>query len=211
VIFPEPATKGGKMAICGSKSALLIVDVQNDFCPGGALPVAEGDSIIPVLNRYCALFVEKGLPVFMSRDWHPEITSHFKVFGGIWSAHCVMGSKGAEFHPGMKLPDKAVIISKGMNPSKDDYSAFDGFDKYGKSFSEILRNLAVTKLFVGGLATDYCVKESVLAALQHGISVTLLEDAIRGVDIKPGNSATAIAEMKAAGAESDILSTIVLS
>jgi nicotinamidase/pyrazinamidase len=181
-------------------SALLIVDIQNDFCPGGALPVPDGDKVVPVLNRYIELFREEGLPIFASRDWHPEKTSHFKAYGGIWPVHCVQGSHGAEFHPDLELPPETVIISKGMDPGKDDYSAFQGVDYRGTIFAEILKEMGITKLYVGGLATDYCVRASVLEGLRHGLAVALLEDASRGVDIQQGDSLRAIAEMCGAGA-----------
>lgn len=121
-----------------------------------------------------------------------------------------MESKGAEFHPALKVPEVATIISKGMDPSRDDYSAFDGVDDSGTPFPELLRRLDVNTIFIGGLATDYCIKESALAALRQGFSVTLLEDAVRGVDLKPGDSAKAMAEMKTTGAKSTNLSTIDL-
>jgi len=123
----------------GAEKALLIIDVQNDFCPGGALAVPEGDKIVPVLNRYIELFLSKGLPIFASRDWHPEKTKHFKDFGGLWPKHCIQKTRGAEFHPGLKLPDKIIILSKGMDPEKDSYSVFQGADSQGKSFLNLLK------------------------------------------------------------------------
>ncbi|MBT1075959.1 nicotinamidase [Geobacter grbiciae] len=183
-----------------SLSALLIVDVQNDFCPGGLLPVPEGDRVVPLLNRYMELFREKKLPIIASRDWHPAITSHFRDFGGIWPVHCVQGSKGARFHRDLALPDDAIVISKGQDPAQDAYSAFQATTESGVSFPELLKELGITRLFVGGLATDYCIKESVLDGLRHGLAVTLLEDAVRGVDLTPGDSARAIENMVVAGA-----------
>ena len=181
-------------------SALLIEDMQNDFCSGGALAVSGGDEVVPVLNRYIDLFLEKGLPVFASRDWHPAESSHFSDYGGIWPVHCVQGSDGARFHPDLNLPDAVVVISKGMDPSVDGYSSFEAFNDDGKNFSESLAEGGVRHLFVGGLATDYCVKSTVLEALKKGFSVTLLIDAVRGVDLKPGDSESAIREMVLAGA-----------
>ena len=181
-------------------AALLIIDVQNDFCPNGNLAVPEGNRVIPVLNRYIALFREKGLPIFASRDWHPEKTSHFKSFGGIWPVHCVQGSDGAKFHSDLQLPPDVVILSKGVDPQRDDYSAFQGVTDSGARFLDILRERRISKLYVGGLATDYCVKESVLEGLRHGLAVTLLEDASRGVDLETGDSEKAVATMRAAGA-----------
>ena len=183
-----------------SGSALLIIDVQNDFCPGGALPVPEGDRVVPVLNRYITLFHERKLPVIASRDWHPAITSHFRDYGGIWPVHCVQGSEGARFHPDLDLPADAVVLSKGQDPSKDSYSAFQATTESGVPFPELVKELGIGKLYVGGLATDYCVKASVLDGLRFGLSVLLLDDAVRGVDLNPGDSDKAIDEMTRAGA-----------
>lgn len=183
-----------------STSALLIVDVQNDFCPGGLLPVPEGDRVVPLLNRYIELFREKKLPIIASRDWHPAITSHFRDFGGIWPVHCVQESEGARFHRDLALPDDAIVISKGQDPAQDAYSAFQATTESCVSFPELLKELGITRLFVGGLATDYCVKESVLDGLRHGLAVTLLEDAVRGVDLNSEDSAKAIETMITAGA-----------
>lgn len=183
------------------KSALIVVDVQNDFCPRGALAVPEGDRVVPVINRAIELFRAKGLPILASRDWHPAETSHFKAFGGVWPVHCVKGTEGAAFHPDLRLPDDAIVVSKGMDPRRDDYSAFMGVAPDGTPPAELLRRLGVTEIFVGGLATDYCVKETVLAGLREGFRVVLLEDAARGVDLQPGDSERAIAAMKEAGAE----------
>ncbi len=183
----------------GAEKALLIIDVQNDFCPGGALAVPEGDKIVPVLNRYIELFLSKGLPIFVSRDWHPEKTKHFKDFGGLWPKHCIQKTRGAEFHPGLKLPDKIIILSKGMDPEKDSYSVFQGADSQGKSFLNLLSFMGIIELYVGGLATDYCVKESVLDALKNGFKVKLLMDAIKGVNEE--SSREAIKQMVARGAE----------
>lgn len=181
-------------------SALLIIDVQNDFCPGGSLPVREGDRVVPVFNRYIELFREWKLPVFASRDWHPAITSHFRDFGGIWPAHCVQGSEGARFHRDLALPEETIVISKGLDPNRDDYSAFQAATESGMTFPAQLEAMAINKLYVGGLATDYCVKESVLDGVRHGLEMILLEDAVRGVDLNPGDSAKAIEEMVRAGA-----------
>ena len=180
-------------------TALLLVDVQNDFCPGGSLPVPEGDRIIAPLNRMAACFAAAGLPVVASRDWHPAETSHFKQFGGAWPSHCVQGSHGAAFHPGLQLPAATLVISKGGEPDSDSYSAFDGITEEGKTLSEILTP-DIRKLYVGGLATDYCVRSSVLDALLEGYAVTVLVDAIAGVDITEGDSKNALDEMKLAGA-----------
>lgn len=182
-------------------SALLIVDVQKDFCPGGSLAVTGGDEIIPVINNYIQLFQEKGLLILASRDWHPETSVHFKTRGGIWPVHCVQGSEGAQFHPEMRLPESAVILSKGMNPEKnDEYSDFQAVTEQGVPFPEFLKELGISKLYISGIATDYCVKATVIDALNNGFAVILLKDAISGVDLNPGDSARAIDEMIAAGA-----------
>lgn len=184
----------------GKNSALIIVDVQNDFCPGGSLPVSEGDQVVPVLNRYIDIFIASGLPIFASRDWHPEKTSHFKNYGGIWPVHCVQQSSGAAFHPDLRLPPEAVVISKGMDPTKDDYSAFQAVDKTGRPLPAILKEMGISRIYVGGLATDYCVKATVLEGLKAGLTVILLRDASRGVDLQPGDSEKAVDEMRKSGA-----------
>ena len=192
----------------GKHAALLIVDVQNDFCPGGLLAVRDGDRVVPVLNRYIELFRSEGLPVLASRDWHPAQSSHFKQFGGIWPVHCVQSSSGAEFHPQLELPDDTIIFSKGMDPSRDDYSAFQGLDPNMQPLPAVIKELGITRLYVGGLTTDYCVRETVIDGLGCGLAVTLLEDAIRGVDLEAGDSERAIAAMKAAGADTATLGTV---
>lgn len=182
------------------KKALLVVDMQNDFCPGGALGVYGGDAIVPVLNRYMEKFSIGNETIFLTRDWHPEKTKHFKAYGGIWPAHCVQNTKGAEFHKGMNIPDKSIIISKGMDPEKDSYSAFQGEDKGGKKLLDILRAFQIEELYIGGLATDYCVKYSAIDALGYGFRVKILTDAIKGVNLKPDDSDKAIQEITHQGA-----------
>jgi len=184
-----------------AKKALLIVDVQNDFCPGGTLAVPEGDRIISILNKYTKIFSREKLPIFASRDWHPKDSKHFKKFGGVWPKHCIQNTRGARFHPHLRLPKETVILSKGMDPDKDSYSAFQAVDTSGTEFLELLKTQGIDELFVGGLATDYCVKSSVLDALKLGFRVKLLIDAIKGVNIKPQDSEDAMKEMVSAGAE----------
>ena len=184
-----------------SKDALIVVDVQNDFCPGGALPIADGDKVVPALNRYIERFQQAQMPIFATRDWHPEKTKHFKAYGGLWPPHCIQETKGAEFRSDLQLPGNAVIVSAGMAPDEEGYSGFDGRDDRGLGLAELLRGRGVKRLFVGGLATDYCVKHTVLDGLKERFKVVLLEDAIRGVDLQPGDSERAIAEMIRAGAE----------
>ena len=181
--------------------ALLVVDVQNDFCPGGALGIEGGDKIVPVINKYIDFFLRKGLPVFFTRDWHPSETSHFEKFGGVWPEHCIEGTRGAEFHPDLKLPEDAAIVSKGMDPGKDSYSAFQAEDPGGMRLPQLLKNAGVEEIYIAGLATDYCVKETSLDALRAGLKVKVLTDAIKGVDLNPGDSEKALKEMAEAGAE----------
>lgn len=183
------------------KMALLIVDVQNDFCPGGRLAIRGAERIIPTLNKYIELFLKFNLPIFTSRDWHPKETSHFDSFGGSWPLHCVANSEGAMFHRDLKLPAQAIILSKGMDANKDSYSVFQARDENGHGFPDLLGTLGIEELFCCGLATDYCVKESVRDALKFGLKVKLLTDAIEGVDIKAGDCQRAIADMAAAGAQ----------
>lgn len=183
------------------KKALLIVDVQNDFCPRGSLPVPNGDKIIPNLNKYIEIFSQKKLPIFASRDWHPKKTKHFKKFGGVWPVHCVENSKGAAFHPKLKLPKQTIILSKGMDPEKDSYSAFQAQDANGMESLTLLKYLGIQELYIAGLATDYCVKSSAIDALKNGLKVKLLVDAIKGVNLKPNDSREAIEEMVKNGAK----------
>lgn len=183
------------------KRALLIVDVQNDFCPRGALAVPAGDKVVPVLNKYIKIFSQNKLPIFASRDWHPKQTKHFKDFGGLWPKHCIQKTKGARFRLDLKLSKKVIILSKGMDPQEDSYSAFQAVDNKGIAFFKLLKKFGINELFVGGLATDYCVKLSVLDALKLRFKVKLLTDAIQGVNIKAADSQKAIKEMLAAGAQ----------
>jgi nicotinamidase/pyrazinamidase len=178
-----------------TKRALIVVDVQNDFCPGGTLAVAHGDEVVPPLNRLITEFLERGEPVFKSRDWHPATTKHFADFGGTWPVHCVQDTKGAEFHPDLIDDIHIRTISKGLG-DEDCYSAFDGTD-----LALQLRRLGVNELWIGGLATDYCVKNTVLDGLKEGFAVNVLEDAMRPVDLQPGDGERALEEMRTAGAE----------
>ena len=181
--------------------ALLVVDVQNDFCPGGALAVSSGDTVVPALNRMIEWTAKRGGAVYASRDWHAPKASHFKEFGGVWPVHCVQETPGARFYPGLRLPADATVVTKGDRPDSDGYSAFEGHTPTGKSFADDLKEKGIRHLHVGGLATDYCVRHSVLDALESGFDVTLLTDAVKGVDVNPGDSAKALEEMRRAGAK----------
>lgn len=183
------------------KKALLIVDVQNDFSPKGALAVPKGDKIIPAINKYIKIFAKRKLPIFATRDWHPRKTRHFKKFGGVWPVHCIQNTKGSEFHPKLRLPKEAILLYKGMDPKKDSYSAFHAQDRNGMGFSGWLKILGIGELYIAGLATDYCVKFSTHDAIRQGLKVMLLMDAIKGVNLKPRDSEEAIKEMVEAGAK----------
>ena len=184
----------------GQRAALLVVDVQNDFCPGGALGVPGGDTIIPRTNRTIALFQRRSLPVIFTRDWHPKVTKHFKEFGGAWPPHCIQGTSGARFHPDLEVPKGAIVLSKGMDPEVDSYSGFQAFTRNGRDLESALHELGVDELFICGLATDYCVRATALDGLRRGMTVRVLRDAIRGVDVKRGDSEMAVKEMRANGA-----------
>ncbi len=183
------------------KRALLIVDMQNDFCPKGALGIKEGDKIIPVINKYIKIFSKASLPIFITRDWHPKVTKHFKQFGGVWPKHCVQNTKSAAFHPDLNIPKNAIILSKGMDPEKDSYSAFQASDSNGTELFNLLKIFGVEEIYIGGLATDYCVRWSSLDALKHGFKVKVLMDAIKGVNLKPRDSDEAIEEIVSRGAK----------
>jgi nicotinamidase/pyrazinamidase len=182
--------------------ALVVVDVQNDFCPGGSLAVPDGDSVVPVLNRYAERFDAQGAAVFASRDWHPPRTKHFAAYGGIWPPHCVQGTAGAAPPPALVLPARTQVVSKGMDPEEDAYSCFQARAEQGGDFASLLAAREIQRLFVGGLATDYCVKATALDALRGGLTVVVLQDAVRAVDVTPGDGARALAELAAAGAAS---------
>lgn len=176
--------------------ALIVVDVQNDFCPGGSLAVAHGDDVVPPLNKMMKEFLDRGEPVYKTRDWHPEKTRHFTAYGGTWPAHCVQNTRGAEFHPDLLDDPRVTIISKGFDESADGYSGFDG-----TQLAELLRDQGVEEVWVGGLATDYCVKETVIDARKAGFKVKALADMMRPVNVKPEDGQKALEEMSAAGAE----------
>ncbi|HXR99775.1 MAG TPA: bifunctional nicotinamidase/pyrazinamidase [Pyrinomonadaceae bacterium] len=181
------------------KRALIVVDVQNDFCPGGTLAVPHGDDVVELLNRLIDEFLDRGEPVYKSRDWHPPTTKHFAAHGGDWPVHCVQNTKGAEFHPALRNDPRITVISKGLGDTNC-YSAFDE-----TNLLDQLHQQNVEEVVVGGLATDYCVKSTVLDALKNGFKVKALENAMRAVDVQPGDGERAIEEMRAAGAV--ILST----
>lgn len=177
------------------RQALIVVDVQNDFCPGGTLAVPHGDEVVEPLNELIDEFLERGDPVYKSRDWHPPTTKHFTAYGGTWPVHCVQNTEGAEFHPALRDDPRIHVISKGLG-DKDGYSAFDETD-----LASQLREQDVEEVVVGGLATDYCVKNTVLDALKNGFKVKARKDAMRAVELQPGDGERAIDEMRDAGAQ----------
>lgn len=169
------------------KAALVVVDVQRDFCPGGALAVAGGNAIVPSLNRLISEFRKSRLPVVFTRDWHPRDHCSFKVQGGMWPRHCVAGTTGARFHPKLKVPRESIIVSKAVRRDLEAYSGFQG-----TGLEKQLKLLGVTEIFVGGLATDYCVKQTALDALGAGFEVYVLTDCVKGVNVKKGDSSKAL-------------------
>ena len=179
----------------------MLVDPQNDFCPGGALAVVDGDLVMPVLTAWAAAADQAGVPMFVSRDWHPPRTTHFKAYGGVWPPHCVIGTHGAEFHADLTLPASAVVVSKGMGENEDAYSAFQARDTAERRLATLLGERGVTHLFVMGLATDYCVKASALAGLENGLRITVVADGIRAVNLQPDDGQKAIDDMRQAGVE----------
>lgn len=184
-----------------AKKALLVVDVQNDFCPAGALSIPEGDKIVPKINKYLKIFSKKKLPTFATRDWHPVRTKHFKDFGGAWPVHCIQNTKGSAFHADLKLPKDVIFLYKGMDPEKDSYSAFQAEDSSGLSLLAWLKRLDVKEIYIAGLATDYCVKFSSFDALRLGFKVKILIDAIKGVNLKPKDSEEALKQIIKKGAK----------
>lgn len=175
--------------------ALVVTDVQKDFLPGGALAVARADEVVPALNAYIARFCAEGLPVFATRDWHPRSHCSFKAFGGPWPPHCIAATPGAAFAADLALPPDAYIISKGDHPQAEAYSGFAG-----TNLGDCLREAGVRRLFIGGLTTDYCVLNTVSDALVQGFEVVVLTDAVRAVNVSPGDGEAAIAKMKRMGA-----------
>ena len=179
-----------------SSDAFLITDMQLDFLPGGSLPVAGGDEIIPFINKYIKLFDTAQAHVIASRDWHPANHISFEAQGGPWPPHCIQQTPGANFSPDLKLPKNTLIVSKATNPIREAYSAFDSTD-----LANQLRQLRIRRLFVSGLATDYCVVNTVLDARKLGFEVVILTDAILGINVKPGDVDRAIAAILQSGAQ----------
>jgi nicotinamidase/pyrazinamidase len=181
--------------------ALSVTDVQNDFLPGGALGVPQGDAIISPLNRVVELFKKKGLLIFFSRDWHPPDHSSFQDQGGPWPPHCVQKTPGADFPPALKIPEGSIIISKGAQKDREQYSTLGARDSEGNTESDVMKKQGIRRVFVAGLATDYCVLNSVKDILAEGYEVYVLTDAIRAVNVNPGDGEEALKEMVRGGAK----------
>jgi nicotinamidase/pyrazinamidase len=176
--------------------ALIVVDVQVDFCPGGALPIDRGDEVVPVLNRWVAAAAQAQIPIYASRDWHPRHHLSFKESGGEWPSHCVQDSPGARFHPELKLPASASVVTKGVRFDRDQYSAFDE-----TGLATALRKQGVQRVWIGGLAQDVCVRATVLDARREGFDAVVIADATRPVT--PSGGERANEEMRRAGARFD--------
>jgi nicotinamidase/pyrazinamidase len=172
--------------------ALIVVDVQRDFCPGGALAVPHGDEVVRVLNRWLAI---PGLFKVATRDWHPPNHCSFDVRGGPWPAHCVEGTPGAEFHPDLDVARVDKVVSKATEPDAEAYSGFDA-----PELARTLHDHEIRRVWIGGLATDYCVKATAVDACTHGFTSFVLTDAVRGIDAEPGDAKKALKEMEEAGA-----------
>ena len=184
-----------QVLVLQADDALLVVDVQRDFLPGGSLAVPAGDAVVAPANVSIGCFLEHRLPVFASRDWHPDEHCSFRAHGGPWPAHCVAGSPGAAFAPALRLPAQTVIIDKATTRERDAYSAFGHTELHAR-----LRACHVLRLIVCGLATDYCVRSTVLDALALGYRVVVLRDAVAAVDRQPGDGERALQQMRDAGA-----------
>jgi nicotinamidase/pyrazinamidase len=175
---------------------LLIIDVQNDFLHGGCLPVPGGHETVHVLNRYIATFNERKLPIIATRDWHPSNHCSFEVRGGQWPPHCIAGTQGAAFSSALRIPCDTVIISKATTSEQEAHSSFEATDLCAR-----LRDLGTKRIYVGGLATEYCVYSTVRDALRLGFRVFVLEDAVSAVDLVPGNGERALEAMHRLGAK----------
>jgi nicotinamidase/pyrazinamidase len=187
-------------------TALIVTDVQNDFAdPNGNLYVSDGEQIVATVNQEVDRAIAAGATVVYTQDWHPPDTPHFEKDGGIWPVHCVAETWGAEFHPDLSVVPDAEIVRKGVG-GEDGYSAFsmrepETGQHHGTGLDDMLWARGVQRVVVVGLATDYCVKETVLDALRYGLEVTVIPEGVRAVDLEPGDGDRALVEMRAAGAE----------
>lgn len=183
--------------------ALIIVHVQNDFLPGGSLAVPNGEQVIPAFNRYITMFSSAGLPIIVTRDWHPANHCSFNAQGGPWPPHCIAVSPGADFPPALRLPTDVIIISSATSPDREAYSGFEGTNLAAR-----LHCLRIRRLFIGGLATEYCVASTIRDALAEGFDVIYLRDATRAINVRPDDGRKAEQELALLGAIPGDLSTI---
>lgn len=189
------------------RCALIVVDVQNDFLPGGPLAVAGGTRIVPIINRYVTLFREHGFPVLFTRDWHPPGSLHFQVAGGPWPMHCVRDTPGAGFASGLDVREDEVVLSKGVDPDSHGYSGFEAVDGHGRSLQEVLTGAGVTTVYIAGIATEHCVRATAEDAAARGYRTWVLTDAIAAVDegvaaetlAMLGSRGVAVCDLAAAG------------
>ena len=195
-VFHQRRDMSDPRQVLQNGDALIVVDVQVDFCPGGALPIEHGDEVVAVLNHWIAGASEAQIPIYISRDWHPQHHLSFAESGGAWPVHCVQDSPGARFHPDLKLPTSAVVVTKGTRFDRDQYSAFDE-----TGLTSELRKQGVRRVWVGGLAQDVCVRATVLDARREGFDAVVIADATRPVTRAGGDRANE--EMRQAGARFD--------
>lgn len=191
---PVPSTHATTDLVPGPGDALVVTDVQNDFVTG-TLAVPGGAKVVAPLNRAIASFRARGLPVVAIRDWHPRGHCSFAAQGGPWPEHCVQGTTGAAFVPGLRFGSGALLVSKGTDPGAEAYSGFKG-----TTLADDLRARNVRRLFIGGLATDYCILNTVNDAIAAGFAAVVLSDGVRAVDVHPGDGARAEDAMRRAGA-----------
>jgi len=192
-------------------SALLILDIQNDFLPGGSLAVPQGEEIIPIINQYIDYFTKNNSVIFATKDWHPSNSKHFNKFGGEWPPHCVQRTYGAEFPAALSLPSSTIVLYKGMNENDAGYSVAEASDKNGINFFDLIEIKSIMELNVCGIAIEYCVLNSVIDILGHGLRVNLLADAIAGINLKFGVDDKAIKKMTNSGAKIRCFSDLMLS
>jgi len=193
-----------------NKKALIIIDVQRDFCPGGPVAVKDGDSMVPMINRYIEGFSKGGGFIYAARKLYSESRKNFQALGADAPPHCVQGSPGAEFHRGLKLPEEAVIITRGLDSEGVCLSAFAGVDEEGRTLKDSLLAKGVSHIYLAGIATEHSVKATALEARGYGFFVTILLDGVRAVNKKTGDSEVAIGEMRKAGADTRDFSCLVL-
>lgn len=178
------------------KSALILVDIQNDFCPGGALAVSHGNEVVEVVNQMMPLFPF----VAATQDWHPANHISFQEQGGIWNPHCIQNTPGAELHPQLNQREVDDYFHKAFTPEADAYSGFEGVNRKGEALDEALKEKGIEAIYVTGLATDYCVKATTLDGLKNGYKVFVVTDAVRAVNVNEGDGEKALREMQEQGA-----------